>query len=541
MELRRLDKSPAEAQLHIVTAPIEKAVRDGGKDMPPTSDAYFNDPNSTVPWLISVCDLTLGELEEESHLSDPVRAVRERLADPVRVAVGGRLKAGKSTLVNALLGRRIAGTDFGECTRVVTWFRHHYQEKIEVFPRDGEPWTLPPTVDGSVPPDLGAEAAEIDCVIVWLSAKERLSQLILIDTPGLDSLNTEFSENARRALLDPDSRTALRNADGLVYLMPHPGDTDRAFLEAFHESQTAAMNAVGVLSKIDLLAGGRGDPWPAAQKVADNYARKLKASVATVVPVAGLIAETAVADQFTERDAEALRELAGLDRKAREALLEDPAAFMGGSATSLPAEDRRNLLAQLGMYGLVAAFGLMDDGARGATELLRGLRDLSGIDELRKVMNDVFGSRANALRAASAMRELQRISYFDDAVPTRRALSQLRERLEDQQSRPAIRLVQEMEVLRAIDDHALALPKDAERLLLMLIRGESAASKLGLESSAISERISKTAKARLAELRVLESELHRNQRVREARAVRVVRESVEDFVLGEEMVGRTDR
>ena len=56
-------------------------------------------------------------------------AVRDRLDEPLRVAVAGRVKSGKSTLLNALVGERLAPTDAGECTRIVTWYRdgHTYQ------------------------------------------------------------------------------------------------------------------------------------------------------------------------------------------------------------------------------------------------------------------------------------------------------------------------------------------------------------------------------------------------------------------------------
>ena len=45
---------------------------------------------------------------------------RPRSHGPLRVAIAGRVKAGKSTLLNALVGERLAPTDAGECTRLVS-------------------------------------------------------------------------------------------------------------------------------------------------------------------------------------------------------------------------------------------------------------------------------------------------------------------------------------------------------------------------------------------------------------------------------------
>src|SRR6478736_7221485 len=46
-----------------------------------------------------------------------VQDVLSTLAEPLRLAVAGRVKAGKSTLVNALVGRLVAPTRAGECTK----------------------------------------------------------------------------------------------------------------------------------------------------------------------------------------------------------------------------------------------------------------------------------------------------------------------------------------------------------------------------------------------------------------------------------------
>ena len=59
-----------------------------------------------------------------------------RFDEPLRVAIAGKVKAGKSTLLNALVGEEIAPTDAGECTRVVTWYLDAPAPKVTMFPRD---------------------------------------------------------------------------------------------------------------------------------------------------------------------------------------------------------------------------------------------------------------------------------------------------------------------------------------------------------------------------------------------------------------------
>ena len=52
-----------------------------------------------------------------------LRQQLDRMDEPLRVAIAGKVKAGKSTLLNALVGEEIAPTDASECTKVITWYR----------------------------------------------------------------------------------------------------------------------------------------------------------------------------------------------------------------------------------------------------------------------------------------------------------------------------------------------------------------------------------------------------------------------------------
>ena len=91
-----------------------------------------------------------------TELRRPARRLRDRLDEPLRVAVAGRVKAGKSTLLNALVGERLAPTDAGECTRVVTWYQDGHTYQVMAHPEDGAPRQLRFTRDdGVIDIDLG--------------------------------------------------------------------------------------------------------------------------------------------------------------------------------------------------------------------------------------------------------------------------------------------------------------------------------------------------------------------------------------------------
>ena len=123
---------------------------------------------------------------------------------PLRVAIAGRVKAGKSTLLNALVGERLAPTDAGECTRIVSWYRKGTSYQVSARLRDGRDQPLTFKRDeGALDVQLGG-LTERD--VRWLDVRwpaSTLDTLTLIDTPGIASLNDENSRRTRE-FLDPE-------------------------------------------------------------------------------------------------------------------------------------------------------------------------------------------------------------------------------------------------------------------------------------------------------------------------------------------------
>ena len=360
----------------------------------------------------AIAELALRATQGTAH-AEAIDAIARRLDEPLRVAIAGRVKAGKSTLLNALVGERLAATDAGECTKIVTWYRHAlgYGVTADLRP-DGRAELSFRREDGELSIDLGEHGVDgIERIEVgWPSAK--LESMTLIDTPGLGSANEGTSARTMASLLDAGA-DGPADADAVLYLMRHLHHGDARFLEAFMDHSIAhasPVNAVVVLSRADEIGAARPDALESATAIAGRYAMdpRVRELASGVVPVAGLLAETGATlrqDQFHW-----IRELAGLAPDARDRLLVSVERFRDADTNPLSEAIREELLDRLGLFGLRFAVALVADGSvRTAPELSTALLERSGIRALQRVLEESYAARASGLKARSALVALRAI------------------------------------------------------------------------------------------------------------------------------------
>lgn len=336
-----------------------------------------------------------------------VDAALARLRGPLRLAIAGRVKAGKSTLLNALLGERLAATDAGERTRFVTWYE--YGEGYHVFAEmdSGEQRSLrfereddELVIDDSQLPETGVRRL----VVRWPTA--RLRKFTLIDTPGLGSASAVQRTIAGR-MLEPGGG-GLRAADAVIYLMRHAHRSDVAFLESFRDPSLAdasPVNALAVLSRADEIGGGRPDAMESGHRIAQRYLQDpaLKGLTGAVLPVCGLLAETAAT--LREAEYEMLVALAGSPDVMPRLLSAD--RFRGWDDAPLLPASREHLLNRLGMFGLRFAIAAIQAGEGGnSLKLARLLLECSGVPALDRVIERQFSARASRLIGYSVLQEL---------------------------------------------------------------------------------------------------------------------------------------
>ncbi|MCD2186527.1 dynamin family protein [Actinomycetospora soli] len=363
-----------------------------------------------------VLDHAVTVFAGDPHAVGALTAQRARLGGPLRVALAGSIKTGKSTLLNALVGEQIAPTGVGECTRVTTHYADGPSPRIGVTyrgaRRDDDPVELPALHRRG---SLVIETERLDLARVaalhvdWPT--QHLRDVTLIDTPGVDSPATrsvwgEFSEDV---------------VDCVVHLVRHLHEPDVAFLESYGDRVAENVGAAGtlvVLSRADEVGGGRIDAVMAAQQVARRYRTDpaLRPWCATTTTVAGLVAETARTLRGVEFTA--LRALARLDRAELDAQLLTADRFVQASGV-LPSGTRLALLDRFGLFGVRLATSLLrrgvDDSAALATELGRR----SGLDELRDILAARFLARRDVFQARSALLAVERfLARARSGVPT---------------------------------------------------------------------------------------------------------------------------
>jgi hypothetical protein len=425
-------------------------------------------------------DDALAVYRDDPPAASRLRASRDRLDEPLRVALAGRVKAGKSTLLNALVGERIAPTDAGECTRVVTWYRRGPVPRVVLHGVDGAARPLPVRrVRGELRLELTDAAVEqvSRLVVDWPAAG--LGTATLIDTPGISSLSVE---NSARTTAFLDAGDQLSGADAVVFLTRQFQPADLTFLAAVQQACGGlATTTLSVLSRADDAGGGQLDALIAAGELARRTAElpAVRALSATVLPVAGLMALGG--RTLRHGDFVAFRTLARADRADVETMLLTADRFRRPEVpVDLSAEVRAGLLSRFGLFGVRMAVALLRTGVADGPALADQLVARSGLAELQRVLAVQFTERGDQLKAATALRLLERLLRERPVAGD----GQLWRGLE--RVRTASLDLLELDLLartRAADGpFAPGVREDAERLLGA--HGSTAAARLGLPPQA---------------------------------------------------------
>ncbi|MGW4461644.1 hypothetical protein [Micromonospora sp. NPDC004704] len=360
--------------------------------------------------------------------TERLRHYLDRFDEPLRIAVAGSWRAGKSTLLNAILGEEVAPVEPADGGPLHTWYEDGPEPGATAYSAEGSAWELPVIRStGALRVELGGwRSTQVSEVVVRWPTRV-LRHTTLVEMPAVPPTGEDEEQ--------PTAMKIIRDADAVLYLTRDGRETDLRFLRALREGtvgRSTPVNVLQVLARADELGGGRVDALVTAKQLARRQYQEpgVRPLCMGVVPVAGLVA--LAGRVLSETEFAALAALAELPREELTAALLSadrfvntqfttvrPAGGLRAAATdysdsTLPdATQRRALLDRFGVFGLRLATTLIRTGATNRAGLAAELVRRSGLTELRESMARYFTDRREVLKARSALAALERVVRGD--------------------------------------------------------------------------------------------------------------------------------
>ena len=417
-----------------------------------------------------------------------LQRVAVRLNEPIRVALAGTLKSGKSTLVNALVGESIAPTDATEATRIVTWFRHGPTPNATASLAGGRRASVPilrsAEPSGGLSFDIGAHTADdiVDIEVRWPAPE--LTLATIIDTPGTSSLTPGVSERTTRLLVPADG---IPRVDAVVFLLRTLNAADIALLTQIGDlvgGSAGALGVIGVASRADEIGAGRIDAMLSAKDVAQRFTTELNRTglCQSVVPVSGLLAFAA--RTLRQSEFAALRTLAAVNpAESNRAMLSADRFVRDDPGVPVEAATRAQLLERFGMFGIRISLALIRSGVEDAVTLADDLLERSGLVALREEIDQHFAQRSDLLTSHTALVAVRRIVAAYPIAAGPRILADIEPLLADTHA------FEELRLLRQLRSRPTTFTDDEMASLRRLIggSGSSPASRLGVEPEGIAD------------------------------------------------------
>jgi hypothetical protein len=263
----------------------------------------------------------LSMFPEYRDTSDSLRQLATSCVQPFNLAVAGRMKTGKSTLINGIIGRELAISGVEETTATLNWICYGTGQQCEQFIvnwKDGRVETcqlasLKEDWSGKSP-DVLKRVAETAHLRLFADA-EKLREIQIVDTPGTGSAVEEHDTAGEflnpRAIMESIAHAG--KADAIVYVInPIGRKTDAELLNSLAAGRLPGSdpyNIVCVLHMWDSLEVD--DPRQNAIEKSHLLRKQLGNLIADVIPVSGPLA--LAAHSVTESMWEELVELVGQD------------------------------------------------------------------------------------------------------------------------------------------------------------------------------------------------------------------------------------
>ena len=431
-----------------------------------------------------------GECQDGRELAGHLEKLRARLDRPLRVAVVGIMKAGKSTFLNALIGADVVFTGDVETTYTVCWFRYGEKPGLTICFRDGsqeqarfedlQKWSV--RAFESVNPRIH----DVKYLLISYPA-EILKVMEFIDTPGLNSSYQKDAQNTLDFLALQGSKDTVEEAgmaDAVIYAFTRSaGGFDQKILEAFHgEHQASPINSVGILTKADATGIWQVydtvTPVQKAGAVCKNVMENqdMRQLLFTVLPVCAKTCQGFF--MLQARDFQALEKLSKLDPEDLQDLLSDAHEFKVSEDPDYAClgalEDRSRLMDRIGQYGILQLTDMIRKGLN-RQQMSREIQILCGVAGIRRLLMNHFGNRTFLIKSQFIFAHLNTLTYGirsrDTSSPRlKEVCTEIIEQIENLQS--SVQNLKELRALQLYYGGQLQFTSPEEKQDFLRITGE---------------------------------------------------------------------
>ena len=262
---------------------------------------------TAVNWCIDLVSLLSGYSFDSDNVAEYINNVFQK---KTTVAIVGQMRSGKSTLLNALIGRDVAPTAINECTATINRFSHsddpglrgqflvHWKD--ETNPESFRPID---EIDEWVGESKNAKATAF---LDFFADTDFLKTADIVDTPGLrstlDSHESAILSYLTQEELDAEgdrladaTRKHGSAADAVIYVVNlNARQSDKDILDLFGEKTrlpgSNTYNSVAVIHKWELeWQDMNTDPFDFLQGKIERLEQNLSGKVSCVIAVSGLL------------------------------------------------------------------------------------------------------------------------------------------------------------------------------------------------------------------------------------------------------------
>lgn len=186
----------------------------------------------------------VGLQNELDDLTQHLAKIKSEQMTTLKVFLMGEVKAGKSTLINALVGQNVSPVNVLEATATIWEIGYADQPKATVIYKNGSNHDISHAEMMSLygtDADILKQAGEINKIIIKTN-QHQFKELLLIDSPGLGTVTSQNEELTTSIMQDVDLALWIFNAN-------HLGQTN--ILEKIEELTKLGKPIIAVINKID--------------------------------------------------------------------------------------------------------------------------------------------------------------------------------------------------------------------------------------------------------------------------------------------------